>query len=460
VSNVRPVGKHRRATSFRVEFPTIPSLKVRPKIASLIQKQKNHDILVLEYASTSQKTYGLLKTGVPVKFSWRQGSRKMEWVGYVTSASKKSSVQKLAPMKIVCVGASFVLKQRKTKTYVNKTVTEVAAKIAKENNLRFVGEPDSRRFSQLTISGHSQWEWLHEQANRIGYAMYIQGTSLIFRPIDSLLNEQSTNVPLFQLWDPSYPRTMTNLDRTLDSLEVISGENNEDGSPSRAIKQTGGVDPVRGTSFTYKKSPSKSGRSIRTNVSDSLFDEVTSSQVVHSKSDSRYASSGAAQLARFNITAVAFGQGDPRIGPYRLIQVEGSGAETDGQWIVKEAVHKFGFGGTYNVELKIATDGAGQNSRKTRDTSRNTINVNSLLTKSRDSFGVNGNNSSINLAEEMNSAGSWNSTLNPKETIGARLVVKKPLLNKVNNQGFLRTPALWQTKTPSSSSSKTIRKAR
>jgi phage protein D len=363
-------------------------------------------------------------------------------------------------MKIVCVGASFVLKQRKTKTYVNKTVTEVAAKIAKENNLRFVGEPDSRRFSQLTISGHSQWEWLHEQANRIGYAMYIQGTSLIFRPIDSLLNEQSTNVPLFQLWDPSYPRTMTNLDRTLDSLEVISGENNEDGSPSRAIKQTGGVDPVRGTSFTYKKSPSKSGRSIRTNVSDSLFDEVTSSQVVHSKSDSRYASSGAAQLARFNITAVAFGQGDPRIGPYRLIQVEGSGAETDGQWIVKEAVHKFGFGGTYNVELKIATDGAGQNSRKTRDTSRNTINVNSLLTKSRDSFGVNGNNSSINLAEEMNSAGSWNSTLNPKETIGARLVVKKPLLNKVNNQGFLRTPALWQTKTPSSSSSKTIRKAR
>jgi phage protein D len=425
-----------------------------------MQKQKSHDVLVLEYAATSQASYQLLKTGVPIKFSWRQGSRKMEWLGYVNSASKKSSVQKNSPMRIVCVGASFVLKQRKTKTYVNKTVTEVAAKIAKENNLRFVGEPDSRRFSQLTISGHSQWEWLHEQANRIGYAMYLQGTSLIFRPIDKLLDEQSTNVPLFQLWDPTYPRSVTNLDRTLDSLEVISGDNIEDGSPSRAIKQTGGVDPVKGTSFTYKKSPSKSGKSIRSTVSDSLFDEFSGEQVVNSKNDSKYAASGAAQLARFNVVAQAFGQGDPRVGPYQLIQVEGSGKETDGQWIVKQAIHKFGFGGTYNIELKIATDGSGENRRKTNDTSRNTLNISNLLSKSRDMFGVNGNNPAINLASEFNSSGSWNSTPSPKETTSSRLIAKKPLLNKVNTQGFLKTPTVWQTKTPSLGSSKIVRKAK
>jgi phage protein D len=460
VNKTKLAGKHRKGTAFRVQFPTLPSLKVQPSSVLLMQKQKHHDVLILEYTSTSKKVYRLLKTGVPIKFSWRQGSRKMEWLGYVNSSSTKSSVQKFAPMKIVCVGSSFVLKQRKTKTYVNKTITEVAAKIAKENNLRFLGEPDKRRFSQLTISGHSQWEWLHEQANRIGYAMYVQGTDLIFRRIDSILNEQSTNIPLFQMWSSYTPRTFTNLDRTLDSLEVISGENNEDGSPSRAVKQTGGVDPINGKSFTYKKSPSKSGKSIRAKVDDTLFDEFNSDQVVNTKNDSKYASSGAAELARFSTTAKAYGQGDPRIKPYQLIQVDNSGDATDGQWIVKEAIHKFGFNGTYNVEMKIATDGSGKNTRKTKDMSRNTINVNHLLSKSKDSFGVNGNNTSINLAVELNTTGSSNFSSKSNETSSSRLITKKPLLTNVNTQGFLRTPAIWHTKTPSSSSSKLLRKAR
>jgi phage protein D len=460
VSKKELVGKHRRGTFFRVQFPTIPSLKVQPRDVVLIQKQKHHDVLILNYNGTSKKSYKLLKTGVPVKFSWRQGARKMEWLGYVNSASKKSAVQKLAPMRIVCVGSSFVLKQRKTKTYINKTVTEVAAKIAKQNNLRFLGEPDTRRFSQLSISGHSQWEWLHEQANRIGYAMSVQGTNLVFRPIDRLLNEQVTNAPLFQLWDPFQPRSFVDLDRTLDSFEVISGENNEDGYPARAVKQTGGVDPVSGTSFTYKKSPSKSGKSIRVKVSDSLFDEFNSEQVVNSKSHSKYASEGAAQLARFNIVAKAYGQGDPRVSPYQVIRIEGSGEETDGQWIVREVTHKFGFGGHYNIEMKIATDGAGKDSRTIPNNSRGKVNINTFLLKSRDTFGVNGNNSSVNLAVELNSTGGMSFSSKPRETFSSRLVTKKPLLTGVNDQGFLRTPAVWQTKTPSSSSSKIVRKAK
>ena len=451
MSSVAPVGKHRRGTLYQVVFPTLPSLKVQPRIAMLKQKQQSHDILVLEYPSSSLKNSKVLKTGVPVKLTWKQGNRKTEWLGYVNSVSRLTSVEKSQPMKIYCVGSSFVLKQRKTKTYKNKTVTEVAKQIAKQNNLRFVGEPHSRRFNQLVISGHSQWKWLHEQASRIGYVMYTQGTDLVFRPIDKLLDEQTTNAPLFQLWDPAIPRSFTQLDRTLDSLELLVGENIEDEYGSRASKQTGGVDPVKGTSFTNKQSPSKIGKSLRTKVGDALFDEFNSEQVVHKKNDSRYASRGAAELARFNIPAKVFGQGDPRLRPYQLVQIEGSGSETDGHWLVREVTHKFGYGGYYNIEMIVSTDGTGKNVRKTpSSTSTSTINVDSILA----------NKSSVNLGVELNRTGNWHSAGNPSETSTSKLVVKRPFLVNVNNQGYSRTPSIWQTKVPTAVPTKKARKCR
>lgn len=463
------IGKSRRSTPFSVQFPTLPSIKAQPQTVMLKQKQKKHDVLIIEYPATSFKNAQVLKTGVPVKFVWRQGSRKAEWLGYVTSVSRKSSSQHLQPMKVYCIGASFVLKQTKTKTYKNKTVSQVAATISKENNFRFVGDRDKRRFNQLAISGHSQWEWLQEQASRIGYVAYAQGTNLVFKSIDKIIDEKSLDAPIFQLWSPYIPRMPQGLDRTLDSIEVLVGENNEGDYPTRAVKQTGGVDPVKGTAFTNKKSPSKSGKSVRVGVADTLFDEHNSDQVVNSKADSKAASSGAAELARFNIPAKVIGQGDPRVHPYQMVEIQGSGKETDGHWIVREATHKFLYGGYYTLEMIVATDGLGKNTRKTRNSTRSkrtdsfrpegvksAIDVEYLLTKNKRPFSSRGNDSSVNLAVELNRTGNPFSIGNSRETSSARLSSDKPLLNNVNNQGYLRTPTVWKTKAPTS---RTTRKA-
>lgn len=457
------IGKNRRSTAFKVQFPTLPSIKFQPSVVLLKQKQKQHDILIIEYPATSFKNAQLLKTGVPVKFVWRQGSRKAEWLGYVSSVSTKSASQRDLPMKIYCIGTSFALKQTKSKTYKNKTVTEVAAAIAKENNLRFIGDVDKRRFSQLSISGHSQWEWLHEQASRIGYVAYVQGTNLIFRSMDKIIDEKTLDAPLFQFWSPYVPRTIHGLDRTLDSLQVMLGENIEGEYPNRAVKQTGGVDPVKGTSFSHKKSPSKSGKSVRQNVSATLFDEYTSDQVVNSKADSRYAASGAAELARFNIPAKATGQGDPRVHPYQMIEIQGSDKDIDGHWIVREVTHKLVYSGFYTLEMIIATDGRGKNTRKTRNATRTirkanassipfktAVDVEFLLTKNKGSFNSAANDPSINLEIELNRTGNPSFRGNSRETSSSKLTSKKPLLTDANNQGYSRTPTLWQTKVPSS----------
>ena len=453
MNNNTPIGKYRRGTKFRAEYPTLPSIKVQPREITLTQKQKKHDILVLEYQSTSLKNAKLLKTGVPIKFSWKQGVRKMEWLGYVSSVKRDGGAQRAKPMKVFCIGSSFVLKQRKTKTYKNKTIPEVAAKIAKQNKLKFVGDSHPRRFNQLVLSGHTQWKWLHEQADRIGYAMYVQGTTLYFKSLDNLLDKASSDAPIFQLWDPAIPRSFNQLDRTLDYLKVMTGENIEDESPNRTVKQVGGVNPITGKSFTAKKSPKDSGKKVRKNISAALFDEFNDDQVANNKIDAKTAAKGAAELARFNLPAKAYGQGDPRVKPYQMVYVEGSGEQTDGHWIVRGATHKFVYGGNYSVEMLVATDGTEENAvnskRKSSKSLSGTINIAEIMSNPR-AFSVNSSDLTINLAIEQGAGGAGKISSRNAIFGTSRLSITTPILTQVNNQGFSRTPSLWQTTSPSS----------
>lgn len=455
MSNPQAAGKYRRGTQFRVVYPTLPTIKAQPLEVLLFQQQKKHDILTIEYKSTSLKNARLLKTGVPVKFSWKQGSRKMEWIGYVSSVERKSGAHKAVPMKVYCHGASFVLKQRKTKTYKNKTIPEVAARIAKQNKLKFVGDTHSRRFAQLSISGQTQWQWLHEQANRIGFAMYVQGTTLYFKSLDNLLDKQSSDAPIFQMWERNVPVNLDQLDRTLDYLEVMTGENIEDESPNRTKKQVGGVNPITGKSFTAKTSPKDSGKAIRKSLSDALFDEFNSEQVANTKNDAKNASKGAAELARFNLPAKAYGQGDPRVSPYRLIYVEGSGKQTDGHWVVRKVIHKFNFRGSYSVEMSVATDGTDENvknpKRNSEKTIVGTVNIPQLMSKAQ-AFSANGDSLSVNLAVEQGAGGYGKWSLDSFVSGTSRLSVASPILNQINNQGFERTPSVWQTVSPTATS--------
>lgn len=454
LNNEEVVSKSRRSTSYKIEYPTLPSIKLQPREAVLTQKQKHHDVLVLDYFGTSLKNANLLKTGIPIKFSWKQGRRSMEWLGYVSSVSREIGTQKSKPMKVYCVGSSFVLKQRKTKTYKNKTIPEIAASIAKENNLKFIGENHSRRFSQLVISGHTQWEWLHEQANRIGYAMYVQGTNLVFRPIDKLMDETSSDAPIFQMWDSTIPKQGSHPDRTLDHFKVMVGENIEGYGPDRASKQIGGVNPVTGESFTATRSPSQTGSGIREVISDTLFNDFNSEQVANSKIDAKNAAESSAHLARFNIPAKALGQGDPRVSPYKLIYVDGSGLQTDGFWVVNEVTHRLYFSGIYSVEMVILTDGTQKNRKNPK---RNPdkqligfINVNQLLA-TQSSFSVEDNSYTVNLGVALGTSGVGvgNSTYTSSASRTSKLNLRSPLLAQVNNQGFSRTPARWETTVPS-----------
>lgn len=419
------VGKNVRGTYFKVTFPTFSAARpVQPSLVQLVQRQGAHEILTLEFRNTIPSWMLSIKTGIPVKLEWNQGRQNNTWVGYISFISKESSAQRSQPMIIRCVGASFVLKQSVQRVFRNKTIQDVARQIAQENGLSFVGDsiPNEVRYEQLVIAGESYWEWLQLNSSQIGCVVYVTGTRMFFKRITSLINLGSTNVPILQMWDTAIPATAVGVDRTLSYFKIISGEYVEGKAEPRSQKISGGVDPLSGKAFYAKATPKKSREALRKTVSDVLFDDPITNRVVHGPTMARSIAEGAAFLAQFSVPAKAIGQGDPRIKPYFPVYIDGTGTDSDGYWMVEEAIHEFHISGEYKVKLRLLTDGLGAN--KTSPYRQATANLTGTINLTQ---------ALINKTPEL--------ATSPAKS--SKLALKGPII-KQGNQGFVRTPTKWK----------------
>ena len=359
-----PSQKLKRSAYYEVSFPTLPSIQKPPTFVELIQKQNNHDILILRFTISSDMWFETLKTGVPVKFTWRQQHLSKEWYGYVSFVSKIIATQKVNIMEVYCIGSSFVLKEGAVRVFANRTITDVVKQLASEFGLNFVGEKDNRIFEQLVIAGHSYWEWIIEYASKIGYGVYVEGTNLIFRPLDKLIDQTISQSPILDWANPHTTLETENEGKTLEYFKVLNGEFIES-DLQRSVKIVAGVDPFTSIETYSHGDPRTTGVNLRSNVSDVYFSEYRSDQVVHNDVDSESASKASANLVRFNLPAYARGKGDPRFKPYSTVYIQNTGLLTDGYWVIKEVRHHFSRNKLYEAHLSLMTDGTGSNETST-----------------------------------------------------------------------------------------------
>lgn len=447
MSKKKIVGKIRRSTWYKFSLPLTPSIKVQPVTVELIQKQYKHDILVVNYTNTYEALFVGVQTGVPVKFEWRQGTKKKEWVGYVHSISRENGGQRSRPMQIRCVGGSFVLKKKQNRVFKNASIPEVAAKIARENGLKFVGDAHARRFRQISISGTSYWEWLLENAKKIGYVVYVDDATLFMRRADKVVDSKSSTAPILQLWSSAFPKSEFVEDRTLDHFQLLHTEYDESGETTRTVKSVSGVNPVTAKKVTKKVSPKTKGRKLRTKTNDVLFEEHQTGVVVGDYKSAELASAGLAELARFNMPAKFAGQGDPEINAFGLVNFQGTGTGTDGFWLVKECRHFFTTTGEYSVTGVALSDGLGKNAasgvRKDSSEFLGRINIEDVIANSAEFAG---GARKVNLSEMSLSRTSLKSKTKLK--VSGQVIFNKPQPVASSRPGYNRTPARWQPKSP------------
>jgi phage protein D len=410
-----------------VSFPTIPSLSKQPGTIQVHQSMNKHDVIVLNYRTVSRQVTKLLKTGVPFTLKWTQAKRTRTIYCYVSHVSSETKGGRFAEMEIVATGGSYPLKKRSTAVYKKKTIPEAAAVLAKTHRLKASITPHKHRYDQLNITGHSDWAWLREQARKIGYGLMVDGLTLVYKPLDKLLDQSTADSPIMSMFNVPQPANLLLYDRTLDYFKMLSGENIEDAKYKRSIKKIGGVNPLTGKAFVSKADPRKVGKNLRKKASDVLFDEYLTNYVVTNASAAQMTATGAAHLARLNIPAMVKGQGDPRMKPFSPVMITGVSEEADGWWVINSVIHKFRHTGEYEVEMIVSTDGLGESSQ------------------TRPSPVASTNSSSSPIPVTTNGKIDIEAALaNKNRPLGVRLTNKGGFYQE-GNQGFNRTPRLWQS---------------
>lgn len=352
--------KYRRSTYYSVMFPTAPSLKTLPSFVELRQEKGSHDILTLKFERPSNLWFDVLKTGTPVIFTWNQNGVKSIWFGYVSVVSKQTASQIKQEFSVVCVGTSYLLKAKSQRVFKNSTVTEAAEKIAKQFNFRFVSTPTSRRFETLAMTGQSYWEWLQQQAERIGYVCLVRNGTLYFTTSDKLIDLFMPNSAVLATEPPGAASDTQLLDRSLDSFTILNSDYlDHDLLAQRTNRVTSGVNPVTGQVFGARSTPNNQGRPFRDNETPAIFSSY-SEEVVHSSVSAKHAAAEEARAVKFSTVAKAVGQGDPRIHPYSTVLVQGTGSQTDGYWVTGSVYHYFYFTGEYLTECRLLSDGLGK----------------------------------------------------------------------------------------------------
>lgn len=416
-----PANKFRRGSSFDVKFPTVPSLVSQPRAMELHQAQYEHDLLKLTFITSSHFWFDSLKTGTAIQVFYGPLNAMKSWYGYVSFVTRTTSVQTENVMEVHCVGTTFPLKEKATKVFTNRTIPDAVKEIVEGFGFKFIGEPDSRVFDQLSIAGHSYWEWIVEQAKRIGYGVMVEGMNFVFRPLDKLINQGVTTVPTISFTQPDIRRDSQIESRSIDLFKVSNGEYVEDSNTLRTVKSVGGVDPLTGKIIIESASPATVGDNLRTNVNDVLFNELRVEQVVHDSASGTSAASGAANLARMNMPAKVICLGDTRIRPFYPVFVTGTGDATDGYWIPNRVLHTVNKAGEYQIRMDMGADGTGFNAVSGQRPGPNGL------------VGVVNLNEALANGENINSLSKGSVVLN----------TPKPLINE-KTQGFNRVGARWQ----------------
>ena len=412
-----PEYQNRRGNYFKVSYPDFPAVNQPARSVTIYQELGKHDIVEIFYPRLSTDLFRAIKTGVPVTINWRNDKVAGKFIGYTVDVSYPT-LQKLdRGVKIKCVGASYPLKDRSSKIWKNKTASEIVQEVAKKFKLKPFVTPHPTRFNQVSMAGHSYWEKLNELAAKIGYAVQVYGAELHFHPIDEMIDQFMSSIPVLMFKDPMMHPMSSFSAPTLDYFEPIIGDHIETLDYSRSKNIVSGIDPLTAKPYTQKNSSSKVGKSIRKKVKDPLFTTIETGIVIASNDMAKSLAKGRAQLGRLSIPAKGVCQGDPRISPWRTIEIRGTGDITDGFWVVKKTEHFMHIDGRYQMEFECMTDGTGSN----KVTSSRPSNAGRIPTR--------------NLASEQK-------TKNKKKPTSTKLSKATAMISQ-SNAGYNVTPRRW-----------------
>jgi hypothetical protein len=181
---------------------------ISPQSAVVRQLEYEHDIITLDFSAVSPDVKALV-SGMPVQITYGMPPNNLrQFWGYVNDpqgiASPKSQTYAGNQTTVVrCVGASFWMKNQNTKSWVSRTCSQIAQELSTEYRLNSSIQNDSTVWPNLLQGGVSDWAWLSQLAQKIGYVSYCNGLTLHFHERDTNPQNLPSYVPIIDLQNPA-----------------------------------------------------------------------------------------------------------------------------------------------------------------------------------------------------------------------------------------------------------------
>jgi hypothetical protein len=189
-------------SSFAVSFPKTPELNIILIGAELYQNPEEHDRLVLHFKGRPNEKREALVGGDPIKFTFRSGKIKSVWTGYVNSIEQDNGFQG-GNTDVICVGASWVLKETSQKIYTKVTADQVITALAKKHGLEAITQRHPRVRASIVQAGQSDWQLARRLAKQTGFALRCDGTTIFFVSKEKIYQNKKASAPYFKYEDSS-----------------------------------------------------------------------------------------------------------------------------------------------------------------------------------------------------------------------------------------------------------------
>jgi len=184
-------------SSFEVEFPKAPDMELILIGSTLHLSIEDHDLLELKFKGHLTEKDQAIISGDPVKFNYRSQKLKSTWVGYVYKIVEDNTWQG-GNTTIICIGASYLLKQTDQKIFLNLTADQCVSRIAKKHGFTGITQRHPRQRDSIVQAGQSDWHVCKRLARQTGFAFFADNTTLFFVSKDKIYSSKKDSAPYFR----------------------------------------------------------------------------------------------------------------------------------------------------------------------------------------------------------------------------------------------------------------------
>jgi len=214
-------------SSFAVTFPNAPDMDLILIGAELHQDIEAHDRLVLHFKGHPFINRSPITGGDPVQFVFRGVNESSTWNGYVHHI-KQVNTHQGGNTDIICVGASWVLKETAQKIYKTTTSDKVVTAIANAHGFEAITQRDPRPRDSVVLAGQSYWQLIKRLANQNGNAFRCENTTIYFVSKDKIYQSKLNSAPYYFYVDSevdgAIPRELRMTGSIINFTPVVSDQ--------------------------------------------------------------------------------------------------------------------------------------------------------------------------------------------------------------------------------------------